>query len=385
MFWERVLPKSTLHVRNNLRNRQLRADRYDFLIERADLRRCKWSSSESGDLGSGEVRLEIDRFALTANNITYATLGQKFRYWEFFPAAPEYGRLPVWGFANVTESRVNGLEVGERIYGYLPVSTELVVRVDELMVAGFTDCSPWRTDLPSVYNRYLRVSRDPAFASPGMEALQALFRPLFATSFLIDGFLAENGFFEAKHVLIASASSKTALALAYCLQHRPGRECELVGLTSTSNVEFVLDTGFYDRVVDYHDVGTLPVEPAVFVDMAGSAKLRSIIHHHFGDALKYSCAVGNSHWEEVGRAAGLPGPRATVFFAPSYVDAKVALWGVEGYEKRLSEAWDPFSKAIDGLLDISTYAGQNQIEQLYRSVLEGRLSPRVAAMASVRS
>lgn len=359
-------------------------DRTDFLIDRKDFRSTAWRQEPAEELQPGQARLRIDRFALTANNITYAVFGEKLRYWDFFPAPDGYGRLPVWGMADVAESRADGLAAGERIYGYFSMSSELVVTVGDLTAAGFADASPWRSELSAVYNRYWRISEDKAFGSPRLEALQSIFRPLFATSFLITGFLVENGFFGARQVLISSASSKTSLALACLLKNRSRDGLQIIGLTSDSNMTFVDETGFYDDVIDYEAVGTLAVVPTVFVDMAGSARLRSAVHHHFQDALHYSCAVGSSHWEDPGRASGLPGPRPTMFFAPGHVDAKVAMWGVEGYEKRLSEAWEPFADAVDGLLDISFHSGREEVERLYNAVLEGQFSPRFAAMASIQ-
>lgn len=358
-------------------------DRTDFLIDRKDFRSTAWRTAPAETLEPGQARLRIDHFALTANNITYAVFGEKLRYWDFFPAPEGKGRLPVWGIADVAESRVDGLAVGERIYGYFPMSTELVVTVGDLTAASFADVVSWRSELSAVYNRYWRISEDPAFDGPRLEALQSIFRPLFATSFLITDFLVENGYFGAEKVLISSASSKTSLALACLLKNRPRDGLELIGLTSTSNMTFVEETGFYDRVIDYADVETLAAVPTVFVDMAGSARLRSMVHHHFQDALKYSCAVGSSHWEDPGRAAGLPGPRPTMFFAPGHVDAKVAMWGVEGYERRLSEAWTPFASAAAGLLDIAFHSGPEEVERLYYAVLEGQLPPKAAAMAGV--
>lgn len=359
----------------------MRAVRSDFLIERSNLRSTTWRDVPSAALEPGQVRLRIDRFALTANNITYAVFGDKLRYWEFFPAPEGFGRLPVWGFAEVEESRAEGVSVGERVFGYLPISTELVVSVGELSRSGFSDASPWREELSAVYNRYLRVTDDPAFAGESLEALQGIFRLLFATSFLIDGFLAENDFFGARSVLVSSASSKTSLALGYLLKQSSGQDVEVVGLTSASNSAFVTETGYYDRVVDYEDIGKIAVEPAIFVDMAGSGQLQSTVHHHFGDALRYSCAVGRSHWEGPGRSSGLPGPRPTIFLAYDHVDKQIAKLGVDGYEQSLADAWDPFCKAIDGLLEISYHTGHEEIEALYHSVLEGKLPPRLAAMA----
>ena len=67
--------------------------------------------------------MAIDSFALTSNNITYAAFGDAMKYWSFFPTDdPSMGCIPVWGFANVAESRCEGVTVGERYYGYFPIA-----------------------------------------------------------------------------------------------------------------------------------------------------------------------------------------------------------------------------------------------------------------------
>ena len=67
-------------------------------------------------LQPGQVRLAIDSFSLTANNLTYAAFGEAMQYWQFFPSGQEgLGCLPVWGFATVCESGVEGVQVGRRV------------------------------------------------------------------------------------------------------------------------------------------------------------------------------------------------------------------------------------------------------------------------------
>src|SRR3954467_6641522 len=73
-----------------------------FVVQRGDLRAFRWAESESKPLDDGEVRLRVDAFALTSNNITYAALGDVMNYWQFFPTGdPATGHVPVWGFASV--------------------------------------------------------------------------------------------------------------------------------------------------------------------------------------------------------------------------------------------------------------------------------------------
>ena len=98
----------------------------DFLVRRDDLTRTKWISTSLPELKDGEVLLRIDLFGFTANNVTYAAKGENL-FWKFFPAPEDWFRVPVWGFAVVADSNHPEVSVGERVYGYLPISTFLVI------------------------------------------------------------------------------------------------------------------------------------------------------------------------------------------------------------------------------------------------------------------
>ena len=91
-------------------------------------------------------------------------MGEAMSYWEFFPALPGWGRVPMWGFAEVERSEVEGVEPGTRLYGYLPPSSHLVVAPAASM-SGVPDGSAHRVALPSAYHRYLAAMRTP-FTAP---------------------------------------------------------------------------------------------------------------------------------------------------------------------------------------------------------------------------
>jgi hypothetical protein len=139
------------------------ADSLHFEVRRDDLRVTRFAEEPLADPAPGEVILRIDRFALTANNITYAVAGDMLSYWKFFPAEAGFGRVPVWGFGEVARSTVPALREGERVYGYFPMSTHLAVRPDALTPAGFVDAVAHRASLPPVYNQYRRVAADPGY------------------------------------------------------------------------------------------------------------------------------------------------------------------------------------------------------------------------------
>ena len=142
-----------------------------------------------------------------------------------------------------------------------------------------------------------------------------MLQPLFMTGWLLADLLADEQFSGARRVVIASASSKTAIGLAAVLARAGG--AEVVGLTSRANSAFVEKLGCYERVVPYEEIASLPAaEPAVFVDMAGDAAVQSAVHRHFGERLVRSIGVGLTHWESGPRATDLPGAKPEFFFAP---------------------------------------------------------------------
>ena len=350
-----------------------------FTVDRKDLRRTAWVREASPALTQGQVRMRIDAFALTSNNITYAAFGEAMHYWDFFPPADSAtGCIPVWGFADVVESRCDAVPLGDRCYGYWPMADEAVLEPIKAGASGFTDGATRRRELAAVYNRYLRCAADPMYDA-AREAQQALLRPLFVTSFLIDDFVADQGDFGAGTVLLSSASSKTAYGTAFCLQRRcrdGGAAPQVVGLTSPANVAFCRGLGCYDDVVAYDAIERLPNDaPAVYVDMSGSAPIRAAVHARFGERLAYSCAVGGTHWDELGSGKGLPGPKPTLFFAPAQVKKRLGDWGAEGFDQRLAAAWrafmEPVTRAESPWLEVVRTRGPDAVETVYGRLLDG--------------
>src|SRR3954462_5478031 len=163
------------------------------------------ADTAAGDLEPGEALLEIDSFGLTTNNITYAVFGEAMSYWKFFPAEEGWGRVPVWGFANVAAAGDTDLEEGRRIFGYFPPSDRLVVTPERIDARGFVDAAPHRASLPAAYNSYALVDGLPLYEQR-FEEQQMLLWPLFYTSFLIDDFLGGEGLFGAETAVVSSAS-----------------------------------------------------------------------------------------------------------------------------------------------------------------------------------
>ena len=361
-----------------------------LVVERSDLRRTHWEDLPVAALADGEIRLRIDPFALTSNNITYAAFGDAMNYWQFYPTGdPATGCVPVWGFGTVTESRSDGVAEGDRFYGYYPIADDLVLQPISLHPGGFTDGAAHRRGLPSIYNEYVRCSADPSYRAD-REAQQALLRPLFATAFLIDDFLADSDFFGARTVILASASSKTAYGTAFCLARRRGtpEAVSVIGLTSPGNVAFTRSLGCYDDVVTYDDIATsVRLTPSVYVDFSGSAPVRSAVHRRLDDLLRYDCAVGATHWETMGGEPDLPGPAPVLFFAPAQGAKRVGEWGADGFQQRLGAAWDafmePVTRARDPWLTVVHGQGARAVEKCYAALLDGTVPAAEGYVLSV--
>lgn len=350
----------------------------DFIVKKGELSETRFDegpSAASRSLEPGEVLLGVDCYAMTANNITYAVFGEMMNYWDFFPAPEGWGRVPVWGFAEIVASAHPELSVGERLYGYLPMSTHLLVKADNVSAAGFVDVSAHRAERSIFYNQYSRVAADPTYDA-NREAEQMLVRPLFTTAFLIDQFLAASDFFGAEAVIVTSASSKTSFALAQQLAAREGHPVDVIGLTSPGNVEFVESLGCYDAVVVYDDIATLaPTRPTAMVDMAGNASVTCAVHAHLGDHLKHSLRVGGTHWTAVVGDEPTAGPTPEFFFAPDHVGQRISEWGPQGFQDRVGKAWAAFLPSLGEWIQVERSAGKEATQSVYLQTLAGKARP----------
>jgi Protein of unknown function (DUF2855) len=349
----------------------------DFIVARDDLQQCKLIETRLPDAASlpdEALLIKVDRFALTANNITYAVLGDALKYWQLFPAPENFGNIPVWGFGEVIASRHPGIAVGERLFGYFPMATHLVIEAADVGKRSLRDAAAHRQGVAPVYNAYARVSGDAAFAGRQGD-YQALLRPLFMLSFLVDDYLAEHEFHGARHVMLSSASSKTAFGLAHLL-HTRRSNIRVIGLTSAANTGFVESLGCYHDVVTYDRVTALPLDlPVALVDMAGNGELRSKLHRHFGDRMKYSGRIGLTHRGSPSDEPGLPGAKPTWFFAPDQIRKRAREWGPGGIETRFGTAWSGFAPRLDRWLKVVEGRGPAAVQQAYLDTLGGRVPP----------
>ena len=349
----------------------------DFIVARDQFQECRLIETrlpQAGSLADEALLVKVERFAFTANNITYSALGDQLKYWQLFPAPDGFGNIPVWGFGEVIASRHPTVATGERLFGYFPMATHLVIEAADVRKHGLRDAAAHRQCVAPVYNAYARVSGSSDFEGLGGD-YQALLRPLFMLSFLVDDFLREHEFFGARTVLLSSASSKTAFGLAHLLHSHP-EPMHVIGLTSANNAGFVRSLGCYHEVVLYDDVRSLPAgSPVAFVDMAGNSQLRARLHHHFRDEMRYSGQIGLTHRSLSPEEPGLPGAKPAWFFAPDQIRKRAREWGPGGIDQRFGAAWSAFAPTLPQRLTVIEGRGPQAVKQVYLDTLNGRIPP----------
>jgi hypothetical protein len=342
----------------------------ELRVRRDDLAACELVEGESlrEDLAEGEAQLLVERFALSANNVTYAALGDQLGYWRLFPAPEHWGRIPAWGYAQVVASGSPALTEGRRVFGLVPMGTYVTVRPAPHPV-GFVDAAPHRAELSPVYSQYLSVEGE------GDDAALVM-RPLFGTAVLLDLLLSEAGFEGARTVVLTSASSKTAYGLAHLLRERP---VETIGLTSAPRRAWVEGLGLYDAALAYDEVGDLEAPGgAVLVDFAGDRSIVRGVHEQLGDGLTRSILVGSTHRQAAVDEAPLPGPVPQIFFAPDEMARRGRDLGL-----RYAGAWRDFAPVAARTMRIERVTDGDELVRVYRDLLEGRAHPAVGYVVSL--
>lgn len=330
-------------------------------------------------LAEGQLRLRVERLALTANVLTYARSGDALGFWQLFPApssAPHgWGRVPAWGHAVVEQSAHPELPVGERFFGLLPMASHWTLPATRSRL-GLRDDSAHRAGINPVYNQYaLTETNDCAVLDQ-----EALFRPLLITSFVLEQHLRDQQCFGAAELWISSASSKTALGLADRMQGL----LPLRGFTSSSNLGFVQQAGCHDSLHDYAALDQAAdasgLKLVLLVDFSGDDALVQRMAQVLGSRLVRILRVGSTHWQQ----AGVPGPRqsgaSTVapqdfFFGPEHIVRLVGLWGPRDFEQRLREALARFARRSAGWYRHEQLVGAQGLLQAYTQLAAGQLPP----------
>jgi hypothetical protein len=329
------------------------------------------------DLDDGEVLVKVDRFAFTANNITYAVVGDQFGYWQFFPPTTNdknWGILPVWGFADVVASNADGVPVGERLFGYFPPATYLKMLPTHPNKLSWIDGAEHRNVLPSGYNLYRRVLAEPNY-NKAMDDYRMLLYPLHLTSFCLHDRLQSNDWYGAKQVVIISASSKTSIGLGYALADDKNAP-KSIGITSASNIDMVSQLEVYDQNISYDNISQIdPTVVTVIVDMSGNSQVLAQLHQHLGDNFTFCLRVGFTHWDVVNNPSEQLSSRSASFFAPEHIQNRLKDWGSMLFEQKTSAFVQSTISRSSSWLKLTELEGLSGLSSVYQDVCEGKVNP----------
>jgi hypothetical protein len=353
----------------------------EIWIEKSNVSNTKIVKKElrSDHLNADEVLLKVDSMGFSANNVTYSVFGEKMGYWGFFPADDTWGIVPMWGFASVLESNHAEVKVGEKVFGYLPMATHLVITAGKTSPTHFFDISEKRKSISPVYDNYVRCVTDPGYQD-NREAWQLNYRPLFMTSFVLDDYVGESLMASeqpVQQVILTSASSKTAYGAAHLLmKHKAerGLNYQVIGLTSASNKGFTQDLDCYDQVLSYDDIAPLGEDELSWVlDFAGNKSLLLNLKKQFVDNLDKLVLIGST---DVDAQQDKPDGHldSEFFFAPSQVKRRTGEWGHAGFAERYAEAWQSFAMHMNDKVAVAEYSGAKAIEALYHTGLDNKLN-----------
>ncbi|MBT8089892.1 MAG: DUF2855 family protein [Gammaproteobacteria bacterium] len=335
------------------------------------------STETSSELVDGAIRVKIERFAFTANNITYAVTGDRLGYWQFFPPGGDdtdgWGMMPVWGFAEVAESKAGDVPVGDRLFGYFPPANYLDMTPTRVAAQRIIDGAAHRARLPPAYNSYSRVNAEPGY-DRDMDDMRMLLWPLHITSFCLWDALQDKGWYGAKQVVIVSASSKTSIGLAYALDDDAAAP-PAIAVTSRRNLDFVKKLTLYEQSVTYETLDKIDAAiPTVVVDMSGNREVLGRLHARLGDNMKRCINVGLTHWDGNKTGDGLNAERSEIFFAPSHIQQRLQDWGPDGFARKTSSFMFQTAAKSRSWLQLRKIDGLNGLAEVYDDICAGRIA-----------
>lgn len=344
-----------------------------LLVHRRERMRHELRQSELAAPEAGDVIVRIERFGLSANNVTYAALGDALHYFSFFAVDEEWSALPVWGVASVVESRSELLPVGARLFGFFPAASHATLRIAASTPTGVRADRPQIPREFALYNQYTVADRDPAYLAD-REGFMVVLRPLFMTGLVLADYLVAKQRLGAELVVISSAASKTAYGVAAALRLRG--ESDVVGIASTPMVAAAAALDAYSLVRSYDQLTFLASKRSVvYVDVAGSREVRDRLAAHLGAGLRAIISVGLTHWRDgtFGTSSD-PGVVPTeTFFAPGWMAERSRELGASFFG-RIGTDWRALMALAESKFTLREQRGGEALASSFAALVSGNAS-----------
>lgn len=251
------------------------------------------------------------------------------------------------------------------------MSSYLIVKPENIKPFGFIDGTTHRKPLPPIYNFY---AKKPESFSDVEKGYYSIIKPLFTTAFLNYLFLEEENFFEAEQILLTSASSKTALGIAYMLfSNKEQHGKKIIGLTSSKNKVFLQETGLYDQIFSYDELDNIPSLKTTMVDLGGNIELLLKINNQLNEHLRFTSLIGLADWKSAGDMKQVPNSK--FFFAPDYATKLFQKLGPDVANEQINKTQENFTELAQNWIDLKFVHFEAGIKDLYLNMLDGKVDP----------
>ena len=352
----------------------------------------------------GQVEVHIVKLAMTANSCTYSVCGGAPLFTlSNFPVpdgtledgARSYARVPCWGTGVVTASQCASVPVGQRIYGYLPMSPTCLLQPTQVSQTKgtFVDGAPARSQIIKNYRQYstrpVHASGTPLTADE--EDFHTSSGTVFSTGWSLP-FFATKLSPAPTALLVTAASSRTSIAAAHATRFHGELKADVIGLTSSKNLKFVQSLGLYDQVVLYDALETQLVETrkVAVMDVAGNVELLERLYALYGPNIVDYQKIGLAHLgqPELGRPPNLP--RMSGLVLPQdyniwpVLQSLAAQRGVQAHEQLMGSCWADYKAKMLPFYTVQRHHGAAETLRAYdETVTKGGCEPNCIHMCSL--
>merc|ERR1712217_1001029 len=280
--------------------------------------------------------------------------------------------------------------MGTRLYGIVPPCKYKLQQVGGVIPAG-KNGEPAKVELtmegvPYNMRRFqeLEVVESAANSDPVFDDWKMVAKEIYTMAFYMDeNLLVDTGMINS--VIISCASSKTALAIAYCLKMREMKY--VFGLTSQTHLDFCKSTDLYDDVFTYDNVDSLPNNHTiVYMDIRCDGQLRQEITLRMGTNLMYNMVIGPAVFQrKVKDQVFEKRAREILFDEASWRDRRrqVAEVTKTGRNEKLKDSFPSFVERLKRHVKLKHLSGADAFVQMYDRVYSNSVSPTEAFVCSL--
>jgi len=376
------------------------------------------NSGSSTNSDGSVIKFKVLETSLSANNKFYLDFGEKppFSFFKCYPVmegsqlvddntkkdddVKEYVHPAVWGICEVIESNnIKDAPVGSVYRAMLPMGTSVEFEkaereptLDNLIIH--------RPTTFAAYNSFSPIPTD-SVCHPNQSktcGISLTCFPGIITGFGLYFTIAKHAEYYSKKcnsVVITSASSKVALALALYLKHNNSTKT-IIGYTSNSNKKFCESTNLYDKILGYDDTLPSDCQDVVMVDISGNGSLYKnnkkkvvkllVIGNSSGASDKESTFATFSMYATVkmvltmmgnGWLRSMMNPKQEIFLIFDIMNVLLKEWGKEKYAQTIEEYTKLFCDTAMHQWDMTMRLCDTEetIQKAFEDIVEGNVPP----------